>query len=105
MVVLRRFTLEVFRVTLPYTWPRVWSPALSTGVPMARTSMAAELVTMINRAYGYTRKAGVPFTDVPSSKWYADDIEPVRTAGAPVRIVGACIATGPSAWAARRAGG
>ena len=29
----------------------------------------------VHVAQGDTRKAGVPFTDVPSSKWYADDID------------------------------
>ena len=50
---------------------------LNLGRPITR----AELVTMINRAYGYTRKAGTPFTDVPSSKWYADDIDIAYNAG------------------------
>lgn len=41
----------------------------------------AELVAMLNRAYGYSRKAGSPFEDVPSSKWYADDIDIAYNAG------------------------
>lgn len=50
---------------------------LNLGRPITR----AELVTMINRAYGYSRKAGTPFTDVSSFKWYADDIDIAYNAG------------------------
>ncbi len=34
----------------------------------------AEFTAMVNRAYGYTQRATVPFTDVPRSAWYSDDI-------------------------------
>lgn len=34
----------------------------------------AEITAMVNRAYGYTETAPIPFTDVPSSAWYSDDI-------------------------------
>ena len=54
---------------------------ISGNLNLAKPITRAELVTMINRAYGYTRKAGVPFTDVPSSKWYADDIDIAYNAG------------------------
>ena len=40
-----------------------------------RNITRAEFVTLINRAYGYTRMAGTPFTDVRSSDWYAQDID------------------------------
>ena len=48
---------------------------------LSRPITRAELVAMINRAFGYTRKAGSPFEDVPSSKWYADDIDIAYNAG------------------------
>lgn len=54
---------------------------ISGNLNLDRAITRAELVTMINRAYGYTRKAGTPFTDVPSSKWYADDIDIAYNAG------------------------
>ena len=54
---------------------------ISGNLNLDRPITRAELVTMINRAYGYTRKAGTPFTDVPSSKWYADDIDIAYNAG------------------------
>ncbi len=34
----------------------------------------AEFVAMVNRAYGYDDPGPTPFTDVPESAWYADDI-------------------------------
>jgi hypothetical protein len=34
----------------------------------------AEFVTMVNRAYGYTGLAAIPFTDVVSSDWFYEDI-------------------------------
>lgn len=34
----------------------------------------AEFVTMMNRAYGYTKMGEHPFTDVRSRDWYAEDI-------------------------------
>lgn len=54
---------------------------ISGNLNLDRPITRAELVTMINRAYGYSRKAGTPFTDVPSSKWYADDIDIAYNAG------------------------
>lgn len=54
---------------------------ISGNLNLDRPITRAELVTMINRAYGYSRKAGIPFTDVPSSKWYADDIDIAYNAG------------------------
>ena len=54
---------------------------ISGNLNLDRAITRAELVTMINRAYGYTRKAGTPFTDVPSSRWYADDIDIAYNAG------------------------
>jgi len=34
----------------------------------------AEFVAMVNRAYGYDNPGPTPFTDVPESAWYADDV-------------------------------
>lgn len=34
----------------------------------------AEFVTIVNRAFGYTRTGDMPFTDVKSSDWYAEDV-------------------------------
>ena len=41
----------------------------------------AEFVAMCNRAFGYTRLGSMPFTDVPASKWYAQDINIAYNAG------------------------
>ena len=41
----------------------------------------AEFVAMCNRAFGYTRLGGMPFIDVPSSAWYAQDIDIAYNAG------------------------
>lgn len=41
----------------------------------------AEFVTLINRAFGYSRTGTVPFTDVKSTDWYYDDIAMGYTAG------------------------
>ncbi len=54
---------------------------ISGNLNLDRPITRAELVTMINRAYGYSRKAGTPFTDVSSFKWYADDIDIAYNAG------------------------
>lgn len=35
----------------------------------------AEFVTMMNRAYGYTKLGGHPFTDVRARDWFAEDID------------------------------
>ena len=40
-----------------------------------RSITRAEFVTMMNRAYGYTKTAGHPFTDVRNRDWYNDDID------------------------------
>lgn len=40
-----------------------------------RNITRAEFVTLVNRAYGYTRTGGTPFTDVRSGDWYAQDID------------------------------
>ena len=40
-----------------------------------RSITRAEFVTMMNRAYGYTKTAGHPFTDVTVRDWYNDDID------------------------------
>ena len=34
----------------------------------------AEFTAMINRAYGYSTRNNIPFTDVARSAWYSDDI-------------------------------
>lgn len=39
-----------------------------------RNITRAEFVTMLNRAFGYTKTGPTPFKDVKSSDWYADDI-------------------------------
>ena len=41
----------------------------------------AEFVTIINRAFGYHRTAGIPFRDVPESAWYAEDVDIAYTEG------------------------
>ena len=48
---------------------------VSGGLAPDRAITRAEFVAMMNRAYGYTRLAGHPFTDVPSSAWYAQDVD------------------------------
>ncbi len=40
-----------------------------------RNITRAEFVAMMNRAYGYTRTAGHPFTDVSVRDWFSDDID------------------------------
>ena len=35
----------------------------------------AEFVAMCNRTFGYKKLGGTPFIDVPSSEWYAQDID------------------------------
>ncbi|MCI8385919.1 MAG: S-layer homology domain-containing protein [Acutalibacter sp.] len=39
-----------------------------------RTVTRAELMTMLNRAYGFQRTGPIPFTDVPRSAWFYQDI-------------------------------
>lgn len=41
----------------------------------------AQFVAMVNRALGYTEVAETPFTDVPTSAWYAEDIAIAYNAG------------------------
>lgn len=41
----------------------------------------AEFVTMMNRAFGYVETGPIPFTDVPPSAWYAEDIAIAYHAG------------------------
>lgn len=41
----------------------------------SRSITRAEFVTLMNRAYGYTKLGGHPFTDVHSGDWYAQDID------------------------------
>lgn len=41
----------------------------------------AEFVTLVNRAFGYTTLGNNPFTDVPASAWYANDINIAHNAG------------------------
>lgn len=40
-----------------------------------RNITRAEFVALVNRAYGYDELNGNPFTDVPESAWYAEDID------------------------------
>ncbi|MDR3729459.1 MAG: S-layer homology domain-containing protein, partial [Oscillospiraceae bacterium] len=41
----------------------------------------AEFVTMINRAFGYSKTGTTPFQDVPFSAWYAEDVGIAYTEG------------------------
>ena len=41
----------------------------------------AEFVTLVNRAFGYTDMGPNPFTDVPDSAWYAEDVRIAHQAG------------------------
>ena len=41
----------------------------------------AEFVTLVNRAFGYTELGPNPFSDVPDSAWYAEDIRIAHQAG------------------------
>ena len=41
----------------------------------------AEYVAMVNRAYGYKGTGATPFTDVPETSWYSDDIGIAYNAG------------------------
>lgn len=40
-----------------------------------RSITRAEFVTMMNRAYGYKKMGGHPFTDVSPTSWYNEDID------------------------------
>ena len=57
----------------------VLTPASSFRLDAAATR--AEFVAMCNRAFGFSRLGSMPFTDVPSSKWYAQDINIAYNAG------------------------
>ena len=46
-----------------------------------RTITRAEFVTMINRAFGFSRTGTTPFRDVPASAWYAEDVGIAYTIG------------------------
>ena len=41
----------------------------------------AEFMAMINRAYGYTERGEIPFTDVNPGDWFYDDVSIAYTAG------------------------
>lgn len=53
-----------------------WGIMAGTGSGMAenRVITRAELMTMLNRAYGFQRTGPIPFTDVPRSAWFYQDI-------------------------------
>ena len=53
------------------------SPDLRLGDEITR----AEFVAMCNRAFGYSRLGDMPFTDVPYTAWYAEDINIAYNAG------------------------
>ena len=53
----------------------------SSNLRLGDTTTRAEFAAMLNRAFGYSRRNGMPFTDVPSYAWYAKDIEIAYTAG------------------------
>jgi len=48
---------------------------ISGNLNLGNAITRAEFVTMMNRAYGYTKLGGHPFTDVRSTDWYSDDID------------------------------
>ena len=48
---------------------------ISGNMAPERSITRAEFVTMMNRAYGYTKTAGHPFTDVGIRDWYYEDID------------------------------
>ena len=53
----------------------------SSDLRLSDTITRAEIVTMLNRAFGYSQMKGTPFTDVFKSDWYAEDIDIAYTAG------------------------
>ena len=57
----------------------VMSP--SSDLRLGDTITRAEFVAMCNRAFGYKKLGTMPFTDVPSSAWYAQDINIAYNAG------------------------
>lgn len=48
---------------------------ISGNLNLGNAITRAEFVTMMNRAYGYTKLGGHPFVDVRSTDWYSDDID------------------------------
>ena len=53
----------------------------SSDLRLSSTVTRAEFVAMCNRAFGYTKLGSMPFVDVPSSAWYAQDINIAYNAG------------------------
>ena len=53
----------------------------SSNLRLSSTITRAEFVAMCNRAFGYHKLGGTPFTDVRSSAWYAQDIDIAYNAG------------------------
>ena len=53
----------------------------SSDLRLGDTITRAEFVAMCNRAFGYSRLGRMPFVDVPSSAWYAQDINIGYNAG------------------------
>lgn len=45
------------------------------------TISRAEFFTLVNRAYGFTKRTAVTYGDVPSSMWYAEEIQKAEAAG------------------------
>ena len=54
---------------------------ISGNLNLANPITRAEFVTMCNRAFGYTKLGAMPFTDVISTDWYAEDINIAYNAG------------------------
>ena len=53
----------------------------SSDLRLGDTTTRAEFVAMLNRAFGYSRRGNMPFTDVSPFKWYAQDINIAYNAG------------------------
>ena len=53
----------------------------SEDLRLGDTITRAEFVTMLNRAFGFSKLGGTPFTDVPYYEWYAEDIDIAYNAG------------------------
>ncbi len=56
-------------------------PDASGNVDGNKQLTRADFVAMVNRAFGYTEVGPNPYTDVPESAWYAEDIRIARQAG------------------------
>lgn len=52
-----------------------------TNLRLDSTITRAEFVAMCNRAFGYDKLGSIPFVDVPSTAWYAQDINIAYNAG------------------------